>query len=120
MGGEWREGREGGREEGREGGRKGGRKGDREAGREEGGGEGRRDGGLGREGGGGREGGRELGEGGMILRNNVSRRSIVPREQWYVITFDVTWTSGVSESLTNKLPELVFKLILSIPVLTAN
>ena len=31
-----------------------------------------------------------------VLRNKVSRRSIVPRrlhaEQWYVITFDVTWT----------------------------
>ena len=32
-----------------------------------------------------------------VLRNNVSRRLIVPRrlhaEQWYVITVDVTWTS---------------------------
>ena len=40
-----------------------------------------------------------------VLRNNVSRRSIVPcclhAEQWYVIiTFDVTWTAGI----TNKLP----------------
>ena len=34
----------------------------------------------------------------VILRNNVSRRSIVPRrlhaEQWYVITSDVTQTPG--------------------------
>ena len=82
---------------------------------------------MGREGREGRERGR-LGEGGRegrddcytyysngttilnffnnhVLRNNVSRRSIVHRrlhaEQWYVIiTFDVTWTAGI----TNKLP----------------
>ena len=35
-----------------------------------------------------------------VLRNNVSRHSSVPHrmhaEQWYVITFDVTWKAGVS------------------------
>ena len=40
-----------------------------------------------------------------VLRNNVSRRSIVPRrlhdEQWYLITSDVTWTPGQSPSQIN-------------------
>ena len=53
---------------------------------------------------GGREGGRS---------DCYSNRYVI---QWHVITFDVTWTPGVSESLTNKLPELVYKLVLSIPV----
>ena len=47
-----------------------------------------------------------------VLRNNVSRRSIVPchlhAEQWYVIIpSDVTWT----HILTNKLPELESNLV---------
>ena len=88
-----------------------------------------------REGGEGERGGREGGTGGMtvihilmepqylnnnhVLRNNVSRRSIVIRrlhaEQWYVITSDVTWTPRQSPSQINS-QELVFKQVLSIPV----
>ena len=41
-------------------------------------------------------------------------------EQWYVIitfTFDVTWTLDIpTQIITNKLPELVYKQVMSIPV----
>ena len=59
-----------------------------------------------------------------VLRNNVSRRSIVPRRlhagQWYVITSDVTWTPRQSERVS---PSQINsqswcpKLVLSIPVI---
>ena len=120
---------------GMEGGR-GGRDGGREVGE---GGRERREGGRGREG--GMEGGRE---GGMTvihiligmfnsnpmesqylnnnltwydIRNNVSRRSIVPRRTMvrYYVRRDVDILI-YHPSITNKLPELVSKLVLSIPV----
>ena len=49
----------------------------------------------GREGGeGGREGARE---GGREGANEGGREGLCHAEQWYVITSDVTWTSGLSE-----------------------
>ena len=76
-------------------------------------------------------GGREGREGGMTvihilmepqyLNNNHVTYYVITKvgvyaEQWYVITSDVTWTHGQSETLTNILPVLVYKQVLSIPV----
>ena len=63
----------------------------------------------------------------QFLNNNhvtyyvITYVGVYAEQQWYVITSDVDTrtyrvSERVSESPTNKLPELVYKLVLSIPV----